>query len=234
MIGKTNTILTDLLPPIGTPLADCTWEEISKISTKGVAPTYFAVGDEKDILIGAETVTLEIAGFNHDTLSSDDTSKAGITFVTKNCLGTTRVMNATLTNSGGWDSSAMRTWVVGTLLSSLPNELQAVLKTVNKLTSAGSSSATINTAEDKLFLLSEVELFGLNTYSYSGEGAKYDVFTDNASRIKKLGNGGSAQNYFTRSPRISSNTRFAYASVTGTAGDNDANEALGVVFGLCV
>ena len=94
-------------------------------------------------------------------------------------------MNATNTTVGGWTSSEMRSWVTGTLLGQLPADLQLALKEVNKLTSAGNQSSTIITTVDKLFLFSDVECLGSATFSQAGEGSKYPIFTDNASRVKK-------------------------------------------------
>ena len=107
-------------------------------------------------------------GFNHDDLASG--GKAGITFGMKNLMATTRRMNASNTNSGGFTGSEMYSWLQNTLLPTLPSDLQAVLKSVNKKTSAGSQSSTINTNSMKLFLFSEIEIFGSTTYSKAGEG----------------------------------------------------------------
>lgn len=70
--------------PIGTPLNDCTWEQISQIAGMGLAPTFFAVGDRKGILVngqvGAEdehnsgvynrTLYVYILGFDHNGASN--------------------------------------------------------------------------------------------------------------------------------------------------------------------
>ena len=54
----------------------------------------------------------------------------------------------------------------------MPTEVQNGIREVNQMTSAGSQSATINTTADKLFLLSEIEIFGSVSYSKSGEGTQ--------------------------------------------------------------
>lgn len=77
--------------------------------------------------------------------------------------------------------------------------------TVPKKTSAGSQSSTINTNSMKLFLFSEIEIFGSTTYSKAGEGSQYSYFATAANRIKYLSNGsGSASWWWERSP-ISTN-----------------------------
>lgn len=214
-------------------LSKNTWAQIAKASAAGKASQLWSVGDTKDITVGSETLTLVIMGFNHDDLASG--GKAGITFGMKNLMATTRRMNASNTNSGGFTGSEMYSWLQNTLLSTLPSDLQAVLKSVNKKTSAGSQSSTINTNSMKLFLFSEIEIFGSTTYSKAGEGSQYSYFATAANRIKYLSNGsGSASWWWERSPYGSNSNNFCSVYSNGDADDNYAYHAYGVCFGFCV
>lgn len=214
-------------------LSKNTWAQIAKASAAGKASQLWSVGDTKDITVGSETLTLVIMGFNHDDLASG--GKAGITFGMKNLMAATRRMNASNTNSGGFTGSEMYSWLQNTLLPTLPSDLQAVLKSVNKKTSAGSQSSTINTNSMKLFLFSEIEIFGSTTYSKAGEGSQYSYFATAANRIKYLSNGsGSANWWWERSPFGGYSTDFCYVSSSGYANYNGANNAYGVCFGFCV
>lgn len=213
-------------------LANNTWAQIAKASAAGKAKSLWKVGDEKDITVSGETLTLVIMGFGHDDLESG--GKAGITFGLKNLMASTRAMNSSNTNSGGFTGSAMYSWLTTTLLTSLPSDLQAVLKSVNKKTSAGSQSSTINTNAMKLFLFSEIEIFGTTTYSVAGEGSQYEYFKTN-SKIKYLSNGsGSAAWWWERSPSASSSLSFCLVSSDGGADGYYAYHASGVCFGFCV
>lgn len=214
-------------------LSKNTWAQIAKASAAGKASQLWSVGDTKDITVGSETLTLVIMGFNHDDLASG--GKAGITFGMKNLMATTRRMNASNTNSGGFTGSEMYSWLQNTLLPTLPSDLQAVLKSVNKKTSAGSQSSTINTNSMKLFLFSEIEIFGSTTYSKAGEGSQYSYFATTANRIKYLSNGsGSADFWWERSPGASSSNNFCYVDSSGYAGNISVSYSLGVCFGFCV
>lgn len=214
-------------------LSKNTWAQIAKASAAGKASQLWSVGDTKDITVGSETLTLVIMGFNHDDLASG--GKAGITFGMKNLMATTRRMNASNTNSGGFTGSGMYSWLQNTLLPTLPSDLQAVLKSVNKKTSAGSQSSTINTNSMKLFLFSEIEIFGSTTYSKAGEGSQYSYFATAANRIKYLSNGsGSADWWWERSPYGSNSASFCNVSSDGNAYANSASIAGGVCFGFCV
>ena len=223
-------------PPKGKTLDEYSWEEISYISSNGLASEYgFQVGDEKNITLSTdEALTLAIMGFDHDEMA-DGTGYAGITFGMKNLMATTRRMNALNTNSGGFTGSEMYSWLQNTLLPTLPSDLRAVLKSVNKKTSAGSQSATINTNSMKLFLFSEIEIFGSTTYSKAGEGAQYSYFATAANRIKYLANGtGSANVWWKRSPRASSSVSFCIVGSNGSANSNVASSSRGVAFAFCV
>ena len=127
----------------------------------------------------------------------------------------------------------MYSWLQNTLLPTLPSDLQAVLKSVNKKTSAGSQSSTINTNSMKLFLFSEIEIFGSTTYSKAGEGSQYSYFATAANRIKYLSNGaGSASCWWERSPYGSNSYDFCYVDDNGSASSNVAANTNGVCFGF--
>ena len=125
----------------------------------------------------------------------------------------------------------MRQTHLPAILALMPTEAQNGIREVNKLTSAGSQSSTINTTADKLFLLSEIEIFGSVTYSKSGEGTQYDYYKAGNSKVKNR-NGGAAY-WNERSPLKDGSTRFCVASNTGTADYSGASSAAGVAFGFC-
>lgn len=214
-------------------LANNTWAQIAKASAAGKASTLWKVGDKKNISVNGETLTLVIVGFGHDDLAGG--GKAGITFGLKHLMKDTRQMNSSNTNSGGFTGSAMYSWLQNTLLKQLPSDLQSVLKSVNKKTSAGSASSTINTNAMKLFLFSEQEIFGSKTYSTGNEGAQYPYFATAGNRIKHLANGaGSANWWWERSPSASNSVSFCFVNSSGGANVSTAFISNGVCFGFCV
>lgn len=218
---------------ISTTLASNSWATIAAVSAAGNASSFWSVGDEKTITVNGETLTLVIMGFNHDDLASG--GKAGITFGLKHLMKDTRQMNSSNTNSGGFTGSAMYTWLQNTLLGQLPSDLKNVIKSVNKKTSAGGASSTINTNSMKLFLFSEQEIFGAKTYSTGNEGSQYSYFATAANRIKKLQNGaGSAKWWGERSPRASNSVYFCAVGSGGGADVSGASYSGGVCFGFCV
>lgn len=208
----------------------------------GASHYKISTGDKISIAINGTAYEFRVLGFNHDTLTSSAaygsataTGKAGMTLQMVNCLAATAKMNSSNTNSGGWESCAMRTSNMATYLSQLTSAWQSVVKQVNKLSSAGSQSTTIKTTADKLFLLSEVEIFGSTTYSVSGEGTQYAYCKANntaSDRVKTVN--GSAGGWWERSPFASNTTYFCFVGSNGNADTNNASSSIGVAFGFCV
>ena len=220
---------------VGATLEATSWDDIATASKFGQAPNYWKVGDRKNITVNGVTYAAQIIGFDHDTLTTADGSrtKAGITFQLVDCLKTTYSMNDSNTNNGGWNGSTMRTSTMATLLNQLPAALKNVLKSVNKLsgTGGGSTSGT-QTTHDKLFLLSEVEIFGTTTYSVPGEGTQYAYYKAGNSKVKKVN--GSAYGWWERSPRSGYADYFCRVSDGGDAYYYYASNSYGVSFGFCV
>lgn len=220
---------------VGDTLNDTTWDNIAIVSKLGKAQDYWKVGDTKTVAVNGVNYQFQIIGFDHDTLTTKDgtRTKAGITFQMVDCLNTTYSMNGSNTSSGGWNGSTMRTSTMATLLNQLPAALKNVLKSVNKLsgTGGGSTSGT-QTTHDKLFLLSEVEIFGTTTYSVPGEGTQYAYYKAGNSKVKKVN--GSANYWWERSPRSGYTSDFCGVYTGGIANVNFASNSHGVSFGFCV
>ena len=214
---------------VGATLNDTTWENINMVSKLGMAKQFWSVGDTKTISVNGTNYEFQIIGFNHDNKTAG--GKAGITFQMVDCLSTTYNMNSSNTNNGGWKNSAMRSRM-STFLSQLPSDLQSVIKAVNKLVSVGNNTSTIETVSDKLFLLSEVEIFGSTTYSFAGEGSQYDWYKAGNTKVKKVN--GSAYYWWERSPRSGYTNYFCYVDSSGNASSGSASDSGGVSFGFCV
>ena len=224
---------TITLPSIGTSFSSMSWSNINNVLKYSDPQSYFNVGDAKSISINGTSYNIKIYDFNHDDLA-DGSGKAKMTLGLANCLSTYYAMNSSNTNVGGWGSCALRTTLQDTIFNQLPSELRALIKKVKKKTSAGNQSSTIKTTEDTLFLFSEVELFGSTTYSKSGEGTQYPIFTNNSSRVKKQGDSGSAYRWWERSPYASNATNFCGVASDGSANYNNASNTIGVCFGFCI
>lgn len=210
--------------------ANNTWGQIIAACRNNEVPDTWKVADQKPMTINGVDYQIDIIGKNHDDYS-DGSGKAPLTFQLHDCYADAKQMNSTNTNNGGWTSCAMRSTHLPAILALMPTEVQNGIREVNKLTSAGNQSATINTTADKLFLLSEVEIFGRSTYSKSGEGAQYDYYKAGNSKVKNRN--GSTFGWWERSPVGSMSLAFCFVQNTGNAYYSLATNTFGVAFGFC-
>lgn len=223
-------------------LNDLSWAQIDTLGTAGVLGKMFALGDTKDVtLSGIGTMTLQIADFDHDYLSGTTTAnKAAVTFLCKNLLYQTYQMNSSDTNNGGFPSSSLRSTLNGSIYNALPSDLKVVIKTAYKWYGTGNNTTNGKWSGYKLWLPLTFEMFGESNYSpaterTTGNARQYPIFTDNASRIKKMNNGdGSAQWYWLASPIATGAAYFCGVFSDGSSDDSYASNSLGVCFGLCV
>lgn len=188
-------------PPKGKTLNEYTWEEISYISSNGLAGEYgFQVGDAKEIILNGTVggLTLDnystyafIIGINHNAAVEGNNlihfqfGKTALSGGTNICFvdsgynnsktsGSWFNMNNSNTNSGGWENSRMRTVICPAFKYIMPSDLRAVLKTVTKYsdnTGGGSDTASYVTATTD-------NIFLLATYEVFGSTS----YTNSAER----------------------------------------------------
>lgn len=209
--------------------ADNTWATIIDACHKNQVPATWVVGNSKAMTIGGKSYQVDIIGKSHDTYASG--GKAPLTFQLHDCYAQIYKMNNSNTNDGGWMRCAMRQTHLPAILALMPTEVQNGIREVNKLTSAGSKSATINTTADKLFLLSEIEIFGSASYSKSGEGTQYAYYKSGGSKVKNYN--GRANNWWERSPSGGDSTYFCLVNTNGGIGYDLANYEHCVAFAFC-
>lgn len=234
-VTKTVTIsdFTSQVISLAPVFSDASWSFISTFSELGLANLTWNIGDTKPFTIDGVTYEAQIIGFDHDMKTAGGV--AGITLETKTCYATKGQMNTTATNAGGWRDCAMRNTTLPTLLAKMNNDLVAVIKQVNKITSIGSQSANLVTTADTLFLLSEYEYYGASTYAVSGEGKQYAYYTAGNTAAKSF-QGGSPSIHWERSPRKSVPTQFCQVGNSGQADydGNGANFNMPFSFAFCV
>lgn len=240
--GKTATASVELVPSptaavsfVDATFANNSWAQIIAACESGSVPDTWAVGNSKTMTINGTDYQIDIIGKNHDEYS-DGSGKAPLTFQMHDCYATNYGMNSSATTTGGWTSSVMRNTHLPTILALMPSEVIAGIKEVSKLTSAGGGSTTITTTADKLFLLSEVEVFGgSKKYSPVGEGAQYAYYSAGNSALKYQNL--SAWGWWLRSPRCqgtNANNGIKFNLVSDSSVSNaEANKNYGVSFAFC-
>jgi hypothetical protein len=222
-------------------IGDCRSVDLAAMEATGVGESH-----------RAQTVEFQILDFNHDTLTTPigSITKALITVDMKNCLRNANVtdttgssntehgyMNSSNTNQGGWTSCARRTWCNNVFYNALPSYFKNLVKSVDKLTSAGNQSSIINTDSDYCFLLSEIEIFGSVTYSKVGEGSQYAWFanaTANRYKLPKWNSSSVSDLWWERSPRGSVSISFCIVDIVGLADYYSASGAFGLAPAFCL
>lgn len=208
--------------------ANNSWAEIIAACQANSVPDEWAVGDSKIMTINGTDFQIDIIGKDHDTYS-DGSGTAPLTFQLHDCYWANYQMHYSQWMDVGWSGCEMRTLHLPYILTKMPPEIQTGIKEVNKLTESGGNSSTIASTADKLFLLSEYEVFGRNDFSYQGEGKQYAYYSDGNSKVKKID--GSAYNWWERSPVGTGN--YCYVSATGGASRTAGDTSYGVAFAFC-
>lgn len=215
-------------------LEDCSWDEINMYSSFGLADKMFEVGDTKKFrLADGSYLTARIIGFNHDY--ARDGSLVHITFETVETLDGDIPMNEKSTNEGGWDASYLRAKLNGNFFEKqLPADLKAVIKPVVKMTAKSGKNEVRVPSVDKLFVLSEQEVFGRKIYSCGYEGKWYEWYKRENTPYGKCKQNGERDWRWERSPCSGNTNGFCYVNDGGNAYDDDASSSYGVSFGFCI
>lgn len=262
-------------------LNDNPWSTISSLSQAGQASAYWAVGDAKQITINATigAVTYNnyqpwvfIMGFNHNAaLEGNNLIHFGC-FRTNQDYQVNNVialddefyntqtstelafhMNATNTNTGGWEASLMRSTLLDSeadspsqaiefsFLAALPADLQNVLRKCTKYTNNvgnNNTEAAVTSTEEWAFLLSEWEVQGARTNANQYEQnyqQQYDYFANGNSKIKyKQTDNSTSLIWWLRSPLASNSTYFCRVITSGGANSTFASSSFGFAPGFCV
>lgn len=222
VVGTANVDLAMIDPVFG----NNSWAAIIKACQEKQVPNTWNVGDSCNMTINNKTYAIDIIGKNHDDYA-DGSGKAPLTFQMHTTYATQYKMNGAEDNSCGWKNCLVRTYnAFPALKKVMPAEVVAALKAVTKKTTAGGASSAIDTTEDTLFLLSEIEVQGTRTYSYAGEGTQYEYYKTAANRKKNRA-------WYLRSPRLNNTSCFDRTGWNGEADWSVASEVDGIAAAWC-
>ena len=219
-------------PKPGKDIGAYSWQDLIEMANDpdiDLSELEYLIGQSRNISItGYGTFAFQLIGIGHDSLASGGTSKL-LTFQSIDVV-CDRNMNSSNTASGGWASSAMRTFMNGELLSKFPQSVQDVIAEVKKPYCATRNGAT-QYSNDKLFIASEMEVFG--TSENGNDGTQYEYWSannTNNARIKRMN--GSAWSWWMRS--VYNNGRFSYVNGEGNANVAYAGGSYGCVPCFCI
>ena len=203
----------------------------------------YNIGDTKKVDLGTYgTHTLRLA--NTTTPSECSTtgfSQTACGFVLEfEDIITTKAMNSTNTNVGGWPASSMYTFVNTDIYNAIPEELRNGIIDTTVVSGHGSTSGETNfTSTDKLYLLSTGEIWadgtsGTNSYDTARTLTRQldyykmrNVTTSNyGDAIKK--NGSSTAWWWLRAAYSYTGNSFLIVNANGTWTSNNASYSYGV------
>ena len=217
--------------------AEDSWDTIVSAVQAGSTENYH-VGDTKEVDMGTfGTHTIRVA----NTSTPAECSTAGFSqtacgFVLEFAnIITSRNMNSTNTNAGGWPATSMRTYVNNDIYNALPSELKNGIIDTYVVSGHGKNDPANFTSTDKLYLLSTKEVWGKegtsNVINYDTTDAytrqldyykAQGVTISNYSGAKKIGS------WWLRAASSNYGNYFYYVKRTGDWNSHSANITHGV------
>lgn len=216
---------------------DNSWSQIATAFKNGNVPSTWAVGDTKAVtLSNGETYTIRLCDMQENRYAYTDGSggnKAVFEFV--ELQTTSRYMNSTNTNVGGWADCYMRNTVMGEIYALLPTALQEVISEVEVLSGIGNSNTTdTSTSSNKLFLPAVLEIYSSDHNSIGlaecplGQFDYYKANNTSSAKVKKKLGDTSSTSWWCRSPYKLDSNYFCYVHRNGDNNFYNANYANGV------
>ena len=217
--------------------AEDSWDTIVSAVQAGSTENYH-VGDTKEVDMGTfGTHTIRVA----NTSTPAECSTAGFSqtacgFVLEFAnIITSRNMNSTNTNAGGWPATLMRTYVNNDIYNALPSELKNGIIDTYVVSGHGKNDPANFTSTDKLYLLSTKEVWGKEGTSNVINDDTTDAYTRQLDYYKAQGvttsnYSGAKKNasWWLRAADSNISTSFYTVNTNGNWYRNSANSSPGV------
>ena len=178
-----------------------------------------------------QNLRIVISGFNHYIHCGDtENTKNHILWTFKNVV-LQRQMNSSDKNTGGYNASAMKTYLDGVFALGLGSALGSsdYLYTISRAISKKSSTEWVR---NTVFLPTEVEVFGVATYGDDqnawNTNIQYPIYRDSSYYRCKKYNGSRAW-WWEATPYASNSTGFCDVNNGGRSGSGDARDSSGGV-----
>lgn len=232
------------------PISLVSWSTGTDAEIKAMVDAYYAgdltlediqsvwsIGDEREVTLSAmaatgvgethaaQTVKFVLMNWQGKNLADNTPCLAVVG--QKNSLLEGGYMNSGSTTAGGWPSCARRAWCNEIYRDSLPSEFKSIFKQFKNLTGLGGGSTSgTEQSIDYFTLIASEELTGEAAWSVAGQGTQFEYYETAANRAKTVGEGGSLNSYWGRSPcsgTIVGGSQFIYANFEGSIGHTGAN-----------
>lgn len=259
---KTVSVSSSVIPP----LSECAPARIQEVARSGQAPNVWGVGDKVPIklsgTVGALTLNdayyAFIIGFDHNSSVEGDNTihfqfgkwsdGTDIAFRDAGYLRTYDtdssarfVMNTTNANAGGWKDSYMRNTICSALLNVMPPAWRNIIAFCTKYsdnTGSGSNTAScVTSTSDKIWLLSEFEVFGTQKYAINAEQnyqVQYAYYRNGNSKVKNPHTKNDYCVWWLRSTRGHTKDAFCCVDAHGSAASLNSGYSYGFAPGFMV
>lgn len=239
----------------GTPAFDPVFSQNSPTSIataidNNTIPSTWNVEDYINVTLTNNTIARVMIMHNTASTSNykfnDDNTTCPLILGVSHIIPPTHQMNTSATNAGGWNASAMRTYLnSSSFLDLFPTEWKncfAMLK-VKAMNGGSQGGTTLVESADKIFLFAEKEYYGGVEYSSSTEGDAlnqldlyriHGVTTSYYSYLRKgtTPRGTDYAAYWERSPSASNPYFFCQVLSDGSTYTDNARNDRGVVVGF--
>ncbi len=235
-VDKVKNGKCESIPEIIPSFANDSWGIIVNNVKNGDIHNY-NVGDTKEIDLGSYGKhTIRIANLSTPSeCSTSGFSQTACGFVLEfQDIITTRVMNDTMTNDGGWPASSMRTFVNADIYNALPNDLKNGIIDTYVVSSRDTVSSSNFVSTDKLYFLETKEIYIDTLYGTVNDSTRtLDYYINNNVSINNYS--GAIKNYgtspaiwWTRSANNNGNFIFCHINKIGNYGSDIANAVNGI------
>ena len=200
------------------------WAELKKMAQAGTISQVLSEGD---------LIPIRLASGEENAIRVTHDQTGNMFFVFENCLDKPFFMNPDATNTGGWAKSEMRAYLNREIAKQFPDDLLESIEPISIEQEMPDKRPRV-WSRDKLFLLSEEQVFGKSRYSKSEKGvSRLKIFEGSMEhRVKNWG--GKPLWWWLRSPRESNTSYFVDVSSDGSVYYNDAYATGGVAPGFCL
>ena len=218
--------------------AEDSWNTIASNVKAGKTEKY-KVGNTKEVDLGTYGKHMvRIANMSTpDECKQEGFSQSACGFVVEfTDIITTHNMNPTLTNSGGWPASQMKTFIDKYIYNSLPDDLKKVIIDTKTVSGHGELDSENHISTDKLYLLATAEVWKDGDHAdaardktrqldyYSSKGVTTSSY---AAAIKKDSTGTAAE-WWLRGASSDFDFDFYYSWNNGAMSDTNADYSSGV------
>ena len=189
-----------------------------------------ANGSIREVLHSHDKIPVTLKNGEKTAVVATYDANGKLFFVFDDCLRDPYYMNPRFTNGGAWAGSKMRKYMKK-IFDLLPDDLQAVIETTHITQTHNGETYE---SDDKLFLLSEEQVFGTARYSEPEAGVfQLDIFKTERDRVKER-EGVGTEWWWLRSPYSGYTSAFVSVYTSGSFGSSGASASCGVAPGFCI